>query len=400
MKKLLFCLFCFFLSGFAVQAKEYDFYFYPNGGKVKTSGFELGDYGYLSYNGNFYASYNEKSTIKRINSIKGVSFQLEKGGTTLVNGKEWYTQVNGKTYFFNSSKTYNMQDVLKVMDIDDDFYSFDVYANWNDKKRTSGTDISSEKTSTSTKKATSFSISASKSSIAVGDSVTLKTSFKPSGSAKESVAWSSSNTKIATVSSSGKVVGVGVGTVKITGKSKNGLKASISLQVLKNNTAKHYVIIQYHMNGGTFALDSNSKFSSSKQFIVLNGSKEIHKIAYQEKTTQNGIYNYNKKDGIHLWKKGYLASNGAEWNTRADGTGKSYSQYKVYSSHDFCDASKKDCIVTLYVNWKKNDFTVEAHTTFFALAKQTEAEKLRGNNTNTAQDFDIDDQYVYISKTH
>ena len=388
-KKLLFIVVCFLMGFVNVSAKEINLYFYPNGGNVTTENFSVGGYGYLSYNGTVFAKYTDNDTISNINSIDKKSFVLEKNGTSLVSGREWYTSVDGKTYFFSNSKTYKISDILASVGHEDDtFYSFDLYAHWTDKKKSSGTDISNVKP-----KATSLTISSSKSTIAVGSSITLSKTFKPSGSASETVTWTSSNKKVATVDSSGKVTGVSPGTVKITGKSKNGLKSTVTIQV------KTYVIIQFHMNGGSIADGCAEKFSSSGQYVVVNASTEVQKIAYNGKTTEDGLYNYNKIGGLNIWKKGYLARGGAHWNTKADGTGKSYSQYTQYSSSDFCDASKKNCKITLYVNWVKTNFVVEAHTTFPALAKQTAEEKLKGNNTNTAQEFDIDDKYVYISKT-
>ena len=53
---------------------------------------------------------------------------------------------------------------------------------------------------------------------------------------------------------------------------------------------------------------------------------------------------------------GYTAKKGAEWNTKPNGSGKSYSQKQVYKSSDLCDASEKDCTVTLYVNWERKNY--------------------------------------------
>ncbi len=358
-KKVLWILLCFFIGMISTTAKEYDFYFYPNGGKVKTSGFELGDYGYLSYNGNFYANYNEKSTIKKINSIKGVSFQLEKSGTSLVSGKEWYTIVDGKTYFFNQSKTYSMKTVLKTLKLEnEDFYSFDLYANWNDKKRTNGIDISSGKDSTTsssknTKKATSMTISSSNEKIKVGESTTLKASFKPSGATSETVTWTSSNTKIATISSSGKVTGVSAGTVTITAKSKNGLKATKKIVITKKQATTHHVIIKYHMNGGKLSSKKGKNISSNGQLINSNNAVLVQKCKYNGSIGHSGLFDYNNPSIINIVKNGYMPTKGMEWNTKPDGTGKSYNQEKNYKASDFCNATNSDCTVTLYVNWKE-----------------------------------------------
>ena len=89
-KKILFIITCLFFGTISVSAKEIDFYFYPNGGTPTTPGFEVGSYGYINNNYNFYASYTDKDTIKNINSIAGQKFTLSKANTSLVKGREWY----------------------------------------------------------------------------------------------------------------------------------------------------------------------------------------------------------------------------------------------------------------------------------------------------------------------
>ncbi len=361
-KKVLWILLCFFIGMISTTAKEYDFYFYPNGGKVKTSGFELGDYGYLSYNGNFYANYNEKSTIKKINSIKGVSFQLEKSGTSLVSGKEWYTIVDGKTYFFNQSKTYSMKTVLKTLKLEnEDFYSFDLYANWSNKKRTSGIDISSGKETTSstnkekenkstsstnkekenkstsgtnkekekkatsstkkaTNQATSFTITAEKNWISVGKSITLNTTFKPNGSTKEKITWTTSDKKIATVSSQGKVVGVSIGTVTITGVTKSGLKSTKNIKVIKapptNIERKGKVLGTISKeNSSVFAKLSNAYEATSAQSLCVTDQYYVV-VKVKGGNTSGVIHVIDKNSGevVNYLKGNFGHANGSTFN--------------------------------------------------------------------------------------
>ena len=68
-----------------------------------------------------------------------------------------------------------------------------------------------------------------------GDTLTLKvTSVKPSGALKN-VTWKSSNSKVATVTASGKVTAKEAGTVTITAKDKGNSKATAKciIQVVK-----------------------------------------------------------------------------------------------------------------------------------------------------------------------
>ena len=65
----------------------------------------------------------------------------------------------------------------------------------------------------------------------IGGVKTLTATIAPTDAASKSVTWSSSNTKVATVSSSGKVTAVGVGTAKITAKAKDGSNKSATCTV-------------------------------------------------------------------------------------------------------------------------------------------------------------------------
>lgn len=63
-------------------------------------------------------------------------------------------------------------------------------------------------------------------SIEVGANETLTVTVLPANAANKSVTWESSDTSVATVNSSGKVVGVGVGTATITATTFNGMVGS------------------------------------------------------------------------------------------------------------------------------------------------------------------------------
>ncbi|MEK3799419.1 Ig-like domain-containing protein [Peribacillus sp. FSL H8-0477] len=74
-------------------------------------------------------------------------------------------------------------------------------------------------------------------SIVQGKTLTLLATVSPSKAVNKTVKWSSSNKKIATVSSKGKVTAVGVGTAKITATTTNGKKTMATIKV----KAKPYV---------------------------------------------------------------------------------------------------------------------------------------------------------------
>lgn len=76
--------------------------------------------------------------------------------------------------------------------------------------------------------------------IKVGESKILTVTIKPNNSTDKTITWKSSNEKIATVSSIGKVIAKNPGTVEITATSSNGLSNAIKIVVKedKNNVIR------------------------------------------------------------------------------------------------------------------------------------------------------------------
>ena len=107
---------------------------------------------------------------------------------------------------------------------------------------------------------TSVTLNYTKYSLKVGQSKTLVATVTPASS-KETVKWYSSNNKVATVSSTGKVTAKKEGTVTITAKTSNGLKATCKVTV----------------KGKTDTAVTNSNSSSGKCTYVLNtNTKKFH----------------------------------------------------------------------------------------------------------------------------
>lgn len=84
------------------------------------------------------------------------------------------------------------------------------------------------------KPVTKIEFDAASGNVYVGETKTLKKTVTPSSGSFKSVVWSSSNKKIATVSSSGKIKGVAAGSATITAKSVegSGVAAKYKLKVL------------------------------------------------------------------------------------------------------------------------------------------------------------------------
>lgn len=79
--------------------------------------------------------------------------------------------------------------------------------------------------------ATSITLNKTSLSLQVGKQATLTATVKPDNAADKTVTWSSSNTNVATVSSSGVVKGVSAGTATITAKTSNNLSATCTITV-------------------------------------------------------------------------------------------------------------------------------------------------------------------------
>ena len=99
-------------------------------------------------------------------------------------------------------------------------------------KATDGSGVSATCKVTVLKEPTSISLP-SEMSIGVGETVTIPYTLQPENSSS-SITWKSSNTSIATVSSSGEVTGVKEGTTTVTATTSNGKSASCKVTVDNN----------------------------------------------------------------------------------------------------------------------------------------------------------------------
>lgn len=95
--------------------------------------------------------------------------------------------------------------------------------------------------------ATSVKINKTSATVTKGKSITLTATVSPSSANVRTVTWKSSNTNVATVSSSGIVKGLAVGTVTITAFSKDNsnLKASCKVTVKNPETTSFKITKQY-----------------------------------------------------------------------------------------------------------------------------------------------------------
>ena len=123
--------------------------------------------------------------------------------------------------------------------------------------------------------------------------------------------------------------------------------------------------IKYHMNSGVWK-GTNTDYSYSGSYVTYKGNTVVNTYNYG---TDFDLSNYNNQDYIYIKRDGYHGVSGAEWNTKADGTGTSYNQATKYKATDFCSNIKnQDCEVTLYVNWTKNQVFIQYKYNGAALA--------------------------------
>ncbi|MBP5684395.1 MAG: DUF5011 domain-containing protein [Bacilli bacterium] len=124
-------------------------------------------------------------------------------------------------------------------------------------------------------------------SVYVGDSLTIKPTISPTDATDKTLTWTSSNKKVATVSSSGKVKGVSKGSVTITIKDSSG-KVSKTVKV----TVKEKITITFALNGKKeMSLEVGSKFKDPGFKATGSDGKD-----YSKKVTIKGKVD-NKKTG-------------------------------------------------------------------------------------------------------
>ena len=113
---------------------------------------------------------------------------------------------------------------------------------------------------------------------------TFKVSFTPSETNPKSAKYSSSNSKIATVNSSGKITPKKAGTVTITAKASNGKTAKMTVNVKKFKKFKAKIT-------KTVTVRSKAKTASKKMATLKPGKKvTINKVS------ANGAWGQYKKN--------------------------------------------------------------------------------------------------------
>lgn len=152
------------------------------------------------------------------------------------------------------------------------------------------------------KKPTKVKLSASKKTLGVGQTYTISKTVSPSGAYTGGITYKSSNSKVATVNSSGKITAKKKGTATITVKTANGKTAKIKITVKKAPTyiklnAKSKTIkrnrtytVRARLTSGSAAsikyTSSNSKVATVSSSGKIKGKKKG--TAYITAKTHNG----------------------------------------------------------------------------------------------------------------
>ena len=125
--------------------------------------------------------------------------------------------------------------------------------------------------------------------------------------------------------------------------------------------SKIYVI--YHVNGGIITEETEGgKWTiDSDGAIYKNGNLKFYSVAYGDTPNSSGLVNYNNSSYIHITREGYNVKKGEHWNTKSDGTGKSFSQVTEYSYDDLIEYTTFEDYyyrLDLYVNWTPKTYTI------------------------------------------
>ena len=136
--------------------------------------------------------------------------------------------------------------------------------------------------------------------------------------------------------------------------------------VLYARWKKNKVYIKLDANGGSVRGSTTYGSCRTNNNLIgcsWNSPKELfHTIDYGDSLDSAGLANYNNPDYLYITKDGYFAYASEAWicdsSSGCSTVGKTFDQDKAYKASEFCDASGGDCTVTLKVNWKKIDATI------------------------------------------
>lgn len=136
------------------------------------------------------------------------------------------------------------------------------------------------------------------------------------------------------------------------------------------NWTINHIYVHQNINDGEIAtpncLDAGCRSitMTADGNLEHNGSSVIRDVKYGGDTTTSGLVNWNNRNWFNIKKDGYICKTHEEWNTKRDGSGKSYDHMVVYTFDDLkaychvennvnrsCNPDYRNCHFTVYANW-------------------------------------------------
>ena len=156
---------------------------------------------------------------------------------------------------------------------------------------------------------------------------------------------------------------------------KDGSGTTYKAGAFYNGNANLTLYAQWRINKVYIKLDANdgsvrssTTYGSCRTNNNLigcswNSPKELfHTIDYGDSLDSAGLANYNNPEYLYITKDGYFAYASETWicdsSSGCSTVGRTFDQDTAYKASDFCDASNGDCTVTLKVNWKAINKTI------------------------------------------
>lgn len=124
---------------------------------------------------------------------------------------------------------------------------------------------------------------------------------------------------------------------------------------------KNKVYLSFHTNkskmgslaGSDFGIDSDGYITRGNKRHTYSGDFD----SYISDST-NSLPDVKLEGHVYLERTGYSTEKATAWNTKSDGTGKSFSDDGGILAKEFADAKDGDKSVVLYANWKPNNYKV------------------------------------------